>query len=121
MLDVDVTTLTFGPGGAPSVLPLTNPWVFRFFSHFDVNHDGHKDLFALYRTQETGIALGDPEACLNGATLDGTAFQGCDHITTVPKGCGLGFELAFLLPPLMWLYKRRRRNESEQGPVLARG
>ena len=112
VLDVDVTTLSFGPAGAPSVLPLTNPWVFRFFTHFDVNHDGHKDLFALYRTQETGIALGDDEACLNGETLDGIAFEGCDHITTlthVPRGCGLGFELACLLPPLLWLRSRRRR------------
>ena len=107
VLDVDVTTLSFGRDGAQSVLPLTNPWVFHFFSHFDVNHDGHKDLFALYRTQETGIALTDDQACLNGETLDGTRFQGCDHITTVPKGCGLGFELVLLLPPLMWLRSRR--------------
>jgi hypothetical protein len=70
------------------------------FSHFDVNHDGHKDLFALYRTQETGIALGDDEVCLNGETLDGTSFQGCDLITIVSKGCGLGFELVLTAPPL---------------------
>jgi hypothetical protein len=104
--DVDVTTLAFGPEAAPAAFDLTNPWVY-LFSHWDVNHDGKKDLLSHYRTEETGIAMGDTEACLTGETLDGTPMEGCDVITTVL--CGLGAELAFLLPPLMWLYQRRRR------------
>jgi len=105
--DVDVTTLAFGPGGALSALSRENGFLFLLLSHFDLNEDGYRDLISLYPTEETGIAIGDDEACLSGETLDGAVFQGCDHISTVPKGCGLGFELVFLLPPLMWLRRRR--------------
>jgi len=99
--DVDVKTLAFGPGGAAPA--------HKKGGHLDdVNDDGFTDLVSHYRTQETGIAFDSVEACLAGDTLGGTPFTGCDDIWVI-RGCGIGFELALLLPPLMWAYGRRRR------------
>jgi hypothetical protein len=100
VMDVDPDTLAFGPSGA-GLAHSKGP-------HYDnVDGDGFTDLVAHFRTQATGIGTSDTEACLTWENEDGTPFEACDDIATVGK-CGLGFELALLLPPLAWLSRRRR-------------
>jgi hypothetical protein len=72
---VDPTSLAFGPSGAPA----------EHFHIEDVNQDGWPDLVSQHRVPLTGIALGDAQACLAGALVDGTAFAGCDAVSTVPE------------------------------------
>jgi hypothetical protein len=112
--DVDVTSLAFGPAGAAPALDPNDPSN-ADLSHRDVNQDGQLDLVSYYWIADTAIPLGAEEACLAGETLDGVAFEGCDAIITLSVACGLGFELVFVLPPLIWLYRRRRRAR-DSGP-----
>jgi hypothetical protein len=72
--EVDVTTLRFA-----DAMPVHDA------RHLEeVNEDGFTDLLSHYATPDTGIAFGQTEACVTGELLDGTPFEGCDSIQTVP-------------------------------------
>jgi hypothetical protein len=83
VLDVDETTLVFGPDAAAPSHDLTKSDAFE--DHLrDVNDDGFTDLISHYRIENTGVEPDDAEACITGETLDGTPFEGCDVIKAVP-------------------------------------
>jgi hypothetical protein len=87
VLDVDVTTLAFGPGAAAPSHDLTKPDAFD--DHLrDANDDGLLDLISHYRIEQSGVSPDDAEACLTGETHDGAPFEGCDAIKSVSKGRG---------------------------------
>jgi glycoprotein endo-alpha-1,2-mannosidase len=83
--EVDVASLACGPDGAPSVWPppeVATPAGFR-----DWNDDGLVDLLVHFDVAQTGISVGDTEACLSGELLDGTPFEGCDAVEVfAPRG-----------------------------------
>jgi len=108
--DVDPKSLAFGPNGAPPRHDLLDPAAFSDHTA-DFDGDGEDDLVLHFRTPETGIAMGDVEACLSGSTLHGLPFEGCDEIATETpsSGCGGGFATAFVAPLFVTLWSRRRR------------
>jgi hypothetical protein len=75
-LTVDADSLVFGPAEAEKMHKQAHVE--------DVDGDGDLDLLLHFRTQDTGIAPGDTEACLMGQTYDGAPIMGCDSVETVP-------------------------------------
>jgi hypothetical protein len=100
---LDPTTLRLGPNEAVPDPDLSNPAAI-----LDVNADGIPDLVVSFRQQDTGLSAGAPQACFIGS-MSGQTFLACDAISKPSAGCGLGFELAPILPALLWLRGRRRR------------
>jgi len=75
VMEVDIATLGFGPneafasdGNGANVV--------------DVDGDGYDDLKPHFRVADTGIAVGDEEACLSGFTWDDVLFEGCAPVDT---------------------------------------
>ena len=69
-------------GGDDNAIPAFT--LFTGITIADLDGDGDLDLMLHFRNQETGIASGATEACLTGTLLDGTPFEACDTILTVP-------------------------------------
>jgi len=67
---VDLLSLRFGPAEASA----------SQYSWQDVNNDGLTDLVLQFKTKQTGIKIGDTEACITGKTQTGLDVQGCDKI-----------------------------------------
>ncbi len=72
-LEVDPSTLTFGPAGAA---------ITRAAKVKDVDRDGDDDLILHFKISETGIVCGDTEAMLTGETFSGVAIEGTDALIT---------------------------------------
>ncbi len=101
--DVDVTSLVFGPNGAP-------PKHKKGGHTKDVNADGFVDIVTHYRTAATGIAMGDEDACVTGKLIDGASFLSCDSIMTVrKKGAGRFFNNHNIYYPNKQFHKKRHK------------
>ncbi len=62
----------------------------------DVDADGDFDLLLHFRTAETSISPGDVVACLQGETVNGDGFEGCDSMRTISHSGDSSVSLPFL-------------------------
>lgn len=102
--DVDLASLAFGPGAAPPVDD-HGRWPWRRPHRWDLDRDGFEDLVLRFAADEAGLAAGDRHACVWGEA-DAGFFGGCSALKMQRHECGQGFELAFLVPALVWLRRR---------------
>jgi hypothetical protein len=75
---IDPDSIVFGPGDS-SLTHSSGP------HFFDADEDGWLDMLSHHRVQKSGLAGEDFEACLFAEFDDGTAFEGCDGVTPVPR------------------------------------
>lgn len=83
---MDVGTLRFG---APDTVAAGGGASPAHGGHAeDVDDDGNEDLLVHFPVEDTGLADGDTEARLVGATRDGTTLSGTDDVRIVGGGNG---------------------------------
>lgn len=75
----------------------------------DVDGDGDLDLLFHFVASETALTCESTEGVLRGETFADQGIEGRDAIRVLPPAwcCGMGLELTFLLPLLLWLRRRR--------------
>ena len=75
---VDPATVCFGDAETPAQRDCTE---IHGAGHIkDVDGDSDLDLVFHYDAQQTGIDLGDTQACLTGQTFGATSIEGCDSV-----------------------------------------
>ncbi|MGH2687609.1 MAG: hypothetical protein ACRDKW_02210, partial [Actinomycetota bacterium] len=87
---LDLSTVCFGDDTTD---PADSDCTVGEVRFLDFDGDGDEDMLLLFQVPESGIDVGDTEACLAGRTKDGMEVKGCDALsvlgaapTSVPGG-----------------------------------